>query len=354
MHKIKKALGIFRGFPGLGRVVAGVSLLESLRDNYGYDVRAISYLQGKTYLDNLGFTESFSISPLDYCAIGILPTSRFGAEIHKVIREFNPDIVIIDGEPLMIQSIKTSHRNLPVVSLLNPSDVDNPENDIEAMDFFRVNMSMADCSIIHGLRQPTYPIGFSHISIATILRREILQIKHNPKNIIYCILGGGTVNVENSFIQSTVCIGKLCIETAALLPHYEIRIACSSPNIYDTLKKQPRPDNVSLHGEIMNASSYYSDASLIITRSGRNTLSELLYLGIPAITFVSGCAYRQSEQRQNLDNLSATNIYAASLAITPSEMSELCSSMITKEQARCSFVPGNDAAIKAIINLTNK
>ena len=29
-----KILGIFRGFPGLGRVVAGVSLLETIKMNY--------------------------------------------------------------------------------------------------------------------------------------------------------------------------------------------------------------------------------------------------------------------------------------------------------------------------------
>ena len=29
---MKKVLGIFRGFPGLGRVVSGVSILETLRE----------------------------------------------------------------------------------------------------------------------------------------------------------------------------------------------------------------------------------------------------------------------------------------------------------------------------------
>ena len=33
---MKKALGIFRGFPGLGRVVAGVALLEILREEYNF------------------------------------------------------------------------------------------------------------------------------------------------------------------------------------------------------------------------------------------------------------------------------------------------------------------------------
>lgn len=50
-----KTLGIFRGFPGLGRVVSGVSILEALRDTYGFKVRAVSYLQGNEYLKTKGF-----------------------------------------------------------------------------------------------------------------------------------------------------------------------------------------------------------------------------------------------------------------------------------------------------------
>ena len=52
---MKKILGIFRGFPGLGRVVSGVSLLETLRDEYGYCIDIISYLQGNRYLELKGY-----------------------------------------------------------------------------------------------------------------------------------------------------------------------------------------------------------------------------------------------------------------------------------------------------------
>ena len=45
-----RILGIFRGFPGLGRVVSGVGILETLRDKYNCEVEIISYLQGKDYL----------------------------------------------------------------------------------------------------------------------------------------------------------------------------------------------------------------------------------------------------------------------------------------------------------------
>ena len=36
-----KILGIFRGFPGLGRVVAGVSLLETIKMNYNCEIKII-------------------------------------------------------------------------------------------------------------------------------------------------------------------------------------------------------------------------------------------------------------------------------------------------------------------------
>ena len=65
---MKKILGIFRGFPGLGRVVAGVSLLETLRDNYDCDVRVISYLQGNKYLESRGYVDlpGYSVGLLFY------------------------------------------------------------------------------------------------------------------------------------------------------------------------------------------------------------------------------------------------------------------------------------------------
>ena len=72
---MKRILGIFRGFPGLGRVVAGVSLLETLRDNYGCDVRVISYLQGNKYLESRGYVNLPEATPMDFCSIGLLPTN---------------------------------------------------------------------------------------------------------------------------------------------------------------------------------------------------------------------------------------------------------------------------------------
>ena len=82
---MKKILGILRGFPGLGRVVSGVSILETLRDSYGYDVKIISYLQGNKYLYSRDYNNLNEVTPMDYCSIGLLPTNKMGVYIHNCI-----------------------------------------------------------------------------------------------------------------------------------------------------------------------------------------------------------------------------------------------------------------------------
>ncbi len=149
---MKKILGIFRGFPGLGRVVSGVSLLETLRDEYGCCIEIISYLQGNRYLELKGYENLHEVVPMDYCSIGLLPTNVTGAYIHEKIRCFQPDIVIIDGEPLIIQALKISYPKLKIVALLNPADIENEQNDQDAMRYFNAMYSLSDLAIVHGLR----------------------------------------------------------------------------------------------------------------------------------------------------------------------------------------------------------
>lgn len=346
---MKKILGIFRGFPGLGRVVAGVSLLETLRDNYDCDVKFISYLQGNKYLESHGYTDLKEATQMDYCSIGLLPTNKIGVYIHDTIRNFTPDAIVIDGEPLILQSIKISHPKIKVIALLNPADVNNPNNDKEAMDFFNSLYSLSDLAIVHGLRLIEKDKRYKNIiSINTIIRHEIITIKNVPTNNIYCVLGGGTVNVGQQFEDSTLRIGVLCQKVAALLPEYTIHIICSSPNIYKALNKNHCAVNVRLYDNIISAEKYYSNAALVITRSGRNTLSELAYLGIPAISFVSGCSYRRVEQSNNINDLSTPTIVSASLDMTPENFAELCVKMVDRK-AMNFLQCGNDEALKNIL-----
>ena len=86
-------LGIFRGFPGLGRIVAGVSIMEMLRDDFNCNINIISYLQGSRYLESRGFKTHIEATPMDYSSIGLLPTNKMGSFIHKQIKDLMPCIL---------------------------------------------------------------------------------------------------------------------------------------------------------------------------------------------------------------------------------------------------------------------
>lgn len=348
-----RILGIFRGFPGLGRVVAGVSVLETLKDRYGAVIHIISYLQGSLYLNSKGY-KAYDVTSMDYCSIGLLPTGRMGVCIHDTIRTFCPDLIIIDGEPLILQSIKISHPHIKIVALLNPSDVENPNNDKEAMEYFNTLYSMADLAVVHGLKNIPKPKCYNNfISTPTIIRNELLDIKGRCNRDIYCILGGGTVNVSEKFVETTIQIARLCQQIASCLDDSQIHIVCSSQNIYDSICKNDICKNVIIHQGIVDAQEYYSKASLIITRAGRNSLSELAYLNIPTIAFVTGDSYRRVEQEQNVYNIKAYNIKCLSLDISDEvffrEVKDL--QKINAVEKIPKYIPGNELVLKYIRKL---
>lgn len=348
-----KALGIFRGFPGLGRVVSGIALMETLRDKFMWEIEMISYLQGNAYLRSKGYIVQQEVSSFDYCSIGLLPTNKMGEFIHNHIRTVHPDVVLIDGEPLILQSLRISYPKLKIIALLNPSDVNNPLNNKEAMDFFNEMYTKADLAIVHGIQAVKTKYSYeSLISVNTILRPEVLNISNFPIGHIYCVLGGGTVNVDDAFTNTTLTIAKHYLSIAKRFPTYKMHIVCSNYDIYHAVSKMNDTNEVILHDEVLSPAEIYSNANLIITRSGRNSLSELAYLGIPAISFVSGCSYRIAEQKQNIANLSAPNIATAPLEISTEALYGLCLQQIGQRYSTA-FKCGNDEAIIAIQQLLN-
>lgn len=290
--------------------------------------------------------------PMDYCSIGLLPTNVIGTYIHEKIRCFLPDVVIIDGEPLIIQALRISYPKLKIVALLNPADIENEQNDKDAMRYFNAMYSLSDLAIVHGLRSVSKIGSYKKIvSVNTILRKEILKVNTNRTNNIFCLLGGGTVNVGYSFSESTIQIAKLSMDASEYLKEYKMHIVCSSKNIYDALNEFKHGKNIILYDKILDIQEYYSKAGLIITRSGRNTLSELAYLGIPALSFLSGCQYRKAEQKQNLEALGVHNVKPVSLSIQPKELANQIKDMMSAKCHREFFVPGNQQAIQEILNL---
>lgn len=83
--------------------------------------------------------------------------------------------------------------------------------------------SLSDLAIVHGIRRIDKDSRYTKfLSINTIIRSEIIGVENVPTNNIYCVLGGGTVNVGQLFVDSTIAIGQLCQK----LPHYFRNIRC--------------------------------------------------------------------------------------------------------------------------------
>lgn len=356
-----KIVGIFRGFPGLGRVVSGIELLHFFKRKYKAEILIFTYFQGGKLLKSLNGFNNPTIYPSDISSIGIIPVSIYGESILNCISTNRPDFVLIDGEPLMVQAIKLTYPTTKVVSLLNPSDVENSSNQYSSQLFFNHYYSLSDLVIVHGLRKIDNPgVYRNYYSINTIIRKEIMEI--NPKrkkNEITCILGGGTVNVLDEFLQSTIQIANLCIELAKQLKDHNITILCSSNNILESLNTNKTLSNITnlqIISEIKRPFEFYSNSALIITRAGRNSLSELLYLKLPTISFISGCYYRKEEQTINMYHSKNDIIKNLPIDIELPQFIKACKELLSKEnrsENKPNFQPGNKEAIEIIIGQLN-
>lgn len=350
-----KIIAILRGFPGLGRVVAGLEVLEELQHQYQAQVIIFTYLQGFEFAQKYDFDIKNILSLTDISSIGIIPVSLSGETIIEQIEKFNPDFILIDGEPLLIYNIRLRFPYLKIITLLNPFDVENPYNKISSQLFFKDCYSKANLSIVHGLWKVIKPENFTNhfYSINTILRNDVIKIRPNfSENNIVCILGGGAVNTNENFIHNTIEIARKCINIAKFFPEYKIELICGCDNIFDMLIAiESCPENVLLFRDLKIPRELFMNCKIVIARAGRNTLSELLYLNIPSLVFATSCNIRGSEQQANLqtvEHLSKGNIIGKDIFSSQKDIISSIRLLINKSPMKANWNCGNPEIIKLI------
>lgn len=352
-----KIVGILRGFPGLGRVVSGTEVITHFRDHFDAEILIFSYLQGEEYLKTKGIAPQYTVKSQDYSSIGIIPVSDFGEFIIQTVGNFKPDLILIDGEPLMVQCLKLVYPKIRMAVLLNPFDVDNPHNQKSSSIFFNDLYSRSDLAIVHGFSELKSLNGYKNLhSINTIIREEVISISSAfSKNKICCVLGGGTANGLKEFEDSTMALASLFTVLPEYLPQFEYHIFCSGSLLLNRIAEKNRKGNISIHHNIESSDQYFKDSKLIITRAGRNMLSELLFLGIPTIAIPVGCKYRTKEQIANakiVEIISQKKIIYFDLDSSVYDFVSLCKSMIKlNSRGITTWEPGNKKAIELIANL---
>lgn len=95
----------------------------------------------------------------------------------------------------------------------------------------------------------------------------------------------------------------------------------------------------------------YLNTNLVICRSGRNTVSELLYLNMPALLISAGDDFRGREQKYNImkaESLSNGQITGFDISLTSYDLAQVVKNKINNRQViENQFEPGN----KHLINI---
>lgn len=355
---MKIIYGIFRGFPGLGRVSAGIALLKEFQ-KMGYEVAAISYLQGNEALISQGIPVLFNyiVDKSDITSIGINPITGFATKIIEKILVDRPAALIMDGEPLLQSTICDVYPKECVISLLNPSDLYNESLPKPTICFYHKNYLSCSNAIIHGigLEDNNYIENGCKIHwIPTIIRQELFSIdkRNNDSKRIIGILGGGSVNSSDKFVLSTVEIGRKIVSIAKGLGDYSFDVYCNDNKIQDEIINHTElPANVNIFSTYTSPKDMYKNARLAIARAGRNVVSELMLLNIPGLLIATNGDYRSKEQEKNIDMIvSIGNSLFDKVNIQERDavLIERVRRKINREDLIKKFTPGNDHAIQII------
>lgn len=352
--------GVFRGFPGLGRVVAGISILSSLKEK-GHVVKAYSYLQGIQALKDHGIDQMMDEQPTEHqiSAIGLNPIGEVAEKLIEIICTDAPDMVIVDGEALFISTLTMVFPREKVLALLNPADLYSEYQALSTKEFYRRNYLAAKSVIVHGVNKdniilPENDQDCDILRTSTILRQSIIQANVIERTDIVAILGGGCSHSSECFWKSTLEMGSRIIEAANLLHNERFMIYCNDKGISEKLSHYEKTENVHIVSDYTLPEQIYSSAKAVLCRAGRNTISEVLYLKIPAILMSSSGDYRSAEQERNIDQACE----CCPEIVFRSNNGESGQQLADKIKIACeaslstgfSFVPGNDDATEYIMN----
>lgn len=357
-------IGVFRGFPGLGRVSAGIALLKEVQQK-GVEVAAISYYQGTEALiqQEIPVLLDYTVATYDITSIGINPITGFATTIIDEIQKKNPDLVIIDGEPLLQSTLSEVFPKEKIVALLNPSDLVNDSLPESTIRFYHKNYLSCGNAIVHGI-DIDYDVvaenGCKIHYIPTILRQEVLELKSVERKAerVVGILGGGSINSSEQFFSATVDVGKKIVSVAQKMRDTYFDIYCNDANIKDAIERNVTiPSNVRIESSYVSPQVMYRNAGVVIARSGRNVVSELLFLKIRGLLFATDGDYRSKEQEKNIDAM----VLASNDLFVKIEISDCDEKVIRNIDERMNskcrgidFKPGNQFAFSIISNLIEK
>ena len=214
-------------------------------------------------------------------------------QLKKIIKEFNPDIVIGVGGYITFPVITTAHK-------LGYKTFIHEQNSVAG----KANLMMADCVDLIGVSLkssmgefPTKkviftgnPCGENALKVKKIDKTTLGFTK--GKKLVVVVMGSlGAENVH-TFMKEN--IGKFSDKK------YEV-LYITGKNNYEDIKSIKHPSNVKLLPYLDNLAGLFKDTDILITRAGASTLSEIIALTVPSILIPSPFVPNNHQYKNALD-----------------------------------------------------
>ena len=214
-------------------------------------------------------------------------------QLKKIIKEFNPDIVIGVGGYITFPVITTAHK-------LGYKTFIHEQNSVAG----KANLMMADCVDLIGVSLkssmgefPTKkviftgnPCGENALKVKKIDKTTLGFTK--GKKLVVVVMGSlGAENVH-TFMKEN--IGKFSDKK------YEV-LYITGKNNYEDIKSIKHPSNVKLLPYLDNLAGLFKDTDILITRAGASTLSEIIAITVPSILIPSPFVPNNHQYKNALD-----------------------------------------------------
>lgn len=214
-------------------------------------------------------------------------------QLKKIIKDFNPDIVIGVGGYITFPVITTAHK-------LGYSTFIHEQNSVAG----KANLMMADCVDLIGVSLKSSMNEFPAkkvIFTGNPCSENALKIKKfdkttlgftKGKKLVVVVMGSlGAENVHEFMMQNINNFGG---------KKYEV-LYITGKNNYDDIKDVKCPSNVKLLPYLDDFAGLLKDTDILITRAGASTLSEIISLKVPSILIPSPFVPNNHQYKNAMD-----------------------------------------------------
>lgn len=200
-------------------------------------------------------------------------------ECKKIIKEFNPDIVVGFGGYVTVPVIIAAH-NLGIKTFIHE------QNSVAG----KANLTLSNCVDLIGV---SFKSSISEFPSEKVIftgnpcgENALKQTKidkttfglSNRKKLVLIVMGSlGAKDVNEYLLKSLKLFSN---------KDYEV-LYVTGKGYYDEVIKEKYPKNVKVVPYIENMTKIMKSADLIVTRAGASTLSEIIALDIPSILIPS-------------------------------------------------------------------